>query len=138
MQDPQLEPSSSAEAAHSLLVQAAQCAEQKQDEEALRLNRDAMQIAMRAFQEAGAGECLYRALQAYRGIAVCAFLTGRQDEGATAVATGLAHAELGLRHWPDAPPLQEEHQYLQSLASRTGGNGAVHISDDLSSWPFDD
>jgi hypothetical protein len=138
MQDSHIDPATSAEAALNLLVQAAKCAEQKQDEEALRLNRDAMKIAMDAFQNAGAGECLYRALQAYRGIAVSAFLTGRQDEGAMALATGLAHAELGLRHWPDAPPLVEEHQYLQSLANRIRSNGVAHISEDLSSWPFDD
>lgn len=132
------EPQSTVESARTLLIKAAQCSEHKQDEEALGLNREAMTIAMHGLQRGGSGQCLHLALCAFRGIAVSAYLTGRQVEGATAIATGLSHAALGLKHWPDATPLQEEQQILLSLQDKIGSNGYVYINDDLGSWPFDD
>ncbi len=135
---PQHDPMPPVDAARAFLIQAAECSQHKQDGEALALNRQALKIAMNGFQQEGSGQCLHLALCAYRGIAVSAYLTGRPQEGATAIATGLSHAALGLKHWPDATPLHEEQQYLLSLQSKTGSNGSVYISDDLSSWPFDD
>ncbi len=129
---------SAADEVRVLLTQAAQCAGQKRDEDALRLNRQAMTTAMAAFQQQGKGELLHLALIAYRGVAVCAFLTGRNAEGSTALATGLANAVLGLRHWPDAPPLLQEQELLLSLERKTGSKGSVYIPDDFSEWLFDD
>jgi hypothetical protein len=97
-----------------------------------------MTTAMSVFQQRGNGELLHLALIAYRGIAVCAFLTGRNDEGAITLATGLANADVGLRLWPDMPPLLEEQESLLSLKQRTNSDGAVYIPDDFSEWPFDD
>lgn len=138
MQEHQQGSQTTAESARALLIRASQCSELKQDEQALGLNRAAMTVAMRGLRQEGSGQCLHLGLCAFRGIAVSAYLTGRQLEGATAIATGLAHAALGLKHWPDATPLHEEQQLLLSLQSQTGSEGDVYIADDLGHWPFDD
>lgn len=138
MPEPRQKPQSPVDSARALLIQAAECSELKQDEKSRGLNREAMAIAMRGLQQSGSWECLHLALCAFRGIAVSAYLSGRPVEGATAIATGLAHAALGLKHWPDATPLQEEQQALVSLQSKIGSNGSVYIADDIDSWPFND
>jgi hypothetical protein len=125
-----------AQVVRDLLEQAAQYSVQKEGESALLCNRQAMVTAMSAFMHSGGGELLHLALMAYRGIAVSALITGRIEEGSTALATGIANAELGLRRWPDATPLIEELNYLQSLEKKTGSSGSVFISEDGTTWPF--
>ncbi len=122
-----------------LLARAAQHSRDRQDEQALALNRQALHLTMSEFQNSGNGEHLYLGLTAYRGIAVSALLTGRSQEAAAALETGLAHAALALKHWPDAPPFIEEQAQLAALKQKTGLDGAVHIPvENLGSWPFDD
>ncbi|WP_454832358.1 hypothetical protein [Pseudoxanthomonas wuyuanensis] len=120
------------------LTKAAEFCANNQGEIALKFNRQALRTAMGAFQRSGDGEALHLALVAFRGVAVCAFATGRYAEGSSALATGLVNASVGLRHWPNAPPLLAEQEQLLNLEKRVGNGGSVCISDDLSSWPFDD
>jgi hypothetical protein len=132
------DPALSIDAVRTLLEQAAQCSAQKQDEEALRFDRQALKLAMFLFQQQGRAELLHLALIAYRGIAVSAFITGRNEEALIALGTGLTNADVGLKHWPDAPLLREQQQSLQSLEQKVGIKGTAYIADDLSDWPFDD
>ena len=129
---------STADTVRGMLSKASEHFEAKQDELALRLNREALRTAMGTFQHKQEGELLHLALIAYRGVAVCALVTDRNSEAAIAIETGLANASIGLRHWPDAPPLLEEQSLLASLKQRTGLNGAVYIPDDFSQWVSDD
>jgi hypothetical protein len=121
-----------------LLARASADFESRQDESALQLYRQALRTAMGAFQQKQEGELLRLGLIAYRGVAVSALVTGRHGEAAIAIETGLATATVGLRHWPDAPPLLEEQSQLSALKEKTGLSGAVYIPEDFSEWVADD
>ena len=109
----------------------------RQDEAALQCGRQALRDAMRLFEAERAGEHLHLYLLALRGVAVSALITGRLEEGRMAVATALVNVEIGLRYWPDAPPLLEEQALLRGLEARVGP-GTVHVSDQMGHWPFTD
>jgi hypothetical protein len=126
------------EAVRDLLARASADFESRRDESALQLYRQALRTAMGAFQHKHQGEFLHLGLIAYRGLAVSALVTGRQDEAAIAIETGLATAAVGLRHWPDALPLLEEQSQLSSLKEKTGLSGAVYVPEDFSHWIADD
>jgi hypothetical protein len=121
-----------------LLARASADFQSRQDESALQLYRHALRTAMGAFQHKQEGELLHLGLIAYRGVAVSALVTGRYGEAAIAIETGLASAAVGLRHWPDAPPLLEEQSQLSALKEKTGLSGAVYIPEDFSQWVADD
>lgn len=127
-----------ADTARQLLSNASAHFQARQDEDALLFYRQALRTALGAFQHSQEGELLHLSLLAYRGIAVAALATGRNHEAATAIETGLASAEVGLRQWPDAPPLVEEKSALSTLKAKTGLTGWVYIPDDFSRWISDD
>lgn len=127
-----------AETARDLLSKASAHFQAREDEDALLLYRQALRTALGEFQHSQHGELLHLSLLAYRGIAVAALTTGRNGEAAVAIETGIASAELGLRHWPDAPPLLEERSELSTLKEKTGLTGYVYIPEDFSQWISDD
>jgi hypothetical protein len=127
-----------ADKVRDLLSKASENFTSRNDEPALQLYRQALRTAMGTFQHTQEGELLHLALIAYRGVAVSALVTGRNGEAAIAVETGLAAAAVGLRYWPDAPPLLEEQSLLSSLKQKTGIVGAVYLPDDFSDWISDD
>lgn len=118
-------------------IRAAELFEVRQDEEAFQLNRTAVKGLLQALRDDFQGETLRRLLLAFRGLAVSAFVTERTSEGRTALATGWSYAGVGLRYWPDAPPLLAERAELEKLISKTGGMGPVSAAEDWS-WPFND
>jgi hypothetical protein len=127
-----------ADTTRDLLSNASAHFQAREDEEALVLYRQALRTAMGAFQYSQEGELLHLALLAYRGIAVSALTTGRNYEAAVAIETGLTQAEVGLRHWPDAPPLLDEKSALSELKVKTGLRGDVYIAEDFGRWISDD
>lgn len=109
-------------------------------EEALLFNREALRIAMNAFQNTWDVNMLRLGVMAFRGVAVTALVTGRNAEGVMAIETGLGHAAIGLQRWPDAELLRQQRNLLAELKEELAyeGRGTVFVSEDLSSWPFYD
>lgn len=122
----------------NLLRQAESLIDEERYDEALLLHRDAMRKAMRAFQRTDDYWMLYLALYAYYGIFLCAMLTGRTEEAATAVETGIVRAEIGMERWPGVSQFVGRQALFVSMKWKTGLEGKPHLPDDYSHWPFDD
>lgn len=126
------------EVVRDLLRQAENLIDEERYDEALRLHRDAMRKAMRAFQRTDDYWLLYLALYAYYGTFLCAMLTGRTEEAAMAVETGIVRAGIGIERWPGVPEFVERQALFASMKWKTGLEGVAYLPDDYSHWPFDD
>ena len=126
------------EAVRDVLRQAESLIDEERYDEALRMHRDAMRKAMRAFQRTDDYWLLYLALYAYYGIFLCAMLTGRREEAAMAVETGIARAGIGMERWPGVSQFVERQALFASMKWKTGLEGKPHLPEDYAHWPFDD
>lgn len=126
------------EVVRNLLHQAEKLIDEERYDEALRLHRDAMRKAMRAFQRTDDYWLLYLGLYAYYGIFLCAMLAGRTEEAAMAIETGIFRAGVGMQRWPGVPQFVERQALFASMKWKTGLEGKPHLPEDYSHWPFDD
>lgn len=119
---------------------AAELFQAKSDEQAHLLNRFALEKILIAFHRGFEGRVVARLLLAFRSLAVTAFVTGRSEEGLAALGTGLAYADVGLRHWPGAAPLLDEQAQLASLAEKVSGQPTAYVIEEVTDdwrWPFE-
>jgi hypothetical protein len=124
-----------------MLIEASELFKARRDEEALSLSRLACNQLFAMFHGEMRGDTLVKLLSGLRGLAVEAFVTGRNNEGLTALGTALAYADVGLKHWPSAPPLLAERDALQDLEKKVSARPTVLIRDqdaDDWTWPFND
>lgn len=116
----------------------------RQDEQALELSRRACGMLFEMFHDSTQGGTLMmlmKLLNCLQGLAVEAFVTGRNGEGLTALGTAIGYAQVGLKHWPSAPPLAEMLHSLLEQEKKIGAKGTVLIRDGSTgdwTWPFSD
>ncbi|GHU04930.1 hypothetical protein FACS1894158_06340 [Betaproteobacteria bacterium] len=123
-----------------LLIKRDELTALKRDEEALQVSRRASGELFAMFHDEMQGETLMKLLNCLQGLSVEAFLTGRNNEGLTALGTALAYAGVGLKHWPSSPALLNRLNSLEELEKKIGARCTVLIreGEDGWAWPFDD